>query len=196
MSTVTQDDLGSMLLATVRYSMRGNGYTVEYVGKLLSRHFLNVSAYEQRQIVNEIEMGVALERKPSIEMEDWKKLLEAIRPPKAPFTVDYRCGKCGAEGLKLWRGVHGCKSKEGHELLCAKCLAPDLVVDDQGKAPSDPAKDANGRLIPLQDSDQVAGWLPAVPVDDTFWGYTSVPTADVRWWKALPTYPFKSGRAT
>lgn len=107
---------------------------------------------------------------------------------KASFTVDYRCGKCHVSGVKLWRGVHGCKSKEGHELLCAYCLAPDVLVSAIGKAAIDPCDDA----VPMSPSDQVRGWLPAVPVDDTFWGYTSVPAADVSWWRALPTYPFNT----
>ncbi len=31
--------------------------------------------------------------------------------------------------------------------------------------------------------------LPAVPVDDTFWGYTSAPDNDIAWWRALPLSP-------
>lgn len=174
------DDLGSMLLATVRYALRcSGGYTAEYTGKLVRRHFASVDDYEKRQIVTEIELAVAVPRStvPPSDLELWSALVEEIRPPKAPFTVDYRCTKCKAEGLKLWRGVHGCEDGEGNKLLCAACLAPSVVVDEHGKSRED------GHY-----SDQVAGWLPAVPVDDTYWGYSSVPTADVRWWRTLPTY--------
>ncbi len=92
-------------------------------------------------------------------------------------SCDYRCSKCKAEGLKLWRGVHGATDKDGNVLLCAACLAPGVVVDDQGRYESKYGK-----------TDQVNGWLPAVPIDDTFWGYTSVPEEEVAWWKALSTY--------
>lgn len=183
MSTdISQDDLGSMLLATVRYSLNGSGaaYTAEYTGRLVRRHFASIDDYEKRQVVTAIEIAVELGKTLPHELEEWRALVEEIRPPKAPFTIDYRCGKCGSSGLKLWRGVHGCKSKDGHELLCAACLAPGLVVDEKGKA-----REPGRRGVY---SDQVGGWLPAVPVGDTYWGYTSVPTADVRWWTALPTY--------
>ncbi len=37
-------------------------------------------------------------------------------------------------------------------------------------------------------TDQVGGALPAVPVGNTYYGYTSVPDAGCDWWRALPTY--------
>lgn len=101
------------------------------------------------------------------------------RTMKADFTIDYRCCRCRRGGLKLWRGANGAPNKYGEELLCAECLAPDQTVGSDGKAYD---KDYGFA------TDQVAGWLPAVPVNDTFWSYTSVPPDDVRWWKALPTY--------
>lgn len=96
-----------------------------------------------------------------------------------PFetTVDYVCGKCRLRGVKLWRGIHGC-TIDGHELLCAKCLAPNTKVDDEGKC-----HHKYGIF-----TDQVENGLPAVPVQDTFYGYSSVPAEGVRWWKNLPTY--------
>jgi hypothetical protein len=69
---------------------------------------------------------------------------------------------------------------DGNKLLCALCLAPDLIVDDQGKA-----------LQPGEYgmyTDQIRGWLPAVPVGDTYWGYSSVPSQDLEWWISFPTY--------
>ncbi len=178
--TVSQSDLGSMLLATVRYTLRGNGFTAEYTDKLVRRHFAACDDYDKRQILTEIEVALAVPR-PEIgtNRDAWEALVEEIRPPKAPYTVDYRCGKCKADGLKLWRGVHGCNDADGNGLLCAACLVPKTRIGDDGKATCD---DFGMR------TDQIAGWLPAVPTGDTFWGYSSVPTADVRWWTALPTY--------
>lgn len=175
MKLVKQSDLGSMLLATVRYALRVNGgYTVEYTASLVRRHFAGCDDYDKRQIVNEIELALALDRELPTEREEWSTLVEEIRPTKAPFTVEYRCGRCKAKGLKLWRGVHGCDFADGSKLLCAACLVPGETVDDDGRAPCE--------LLHGQKTDQVG------KVDDTFWGYSSVPTADVRWWKALPTY--------
>lgn len=99
--------------------------------------------------------------------------LSLVAPP------GYRCA-CGACGVKLWRPVHGSKT-----LSCAECaekeggLAPGSV-DDSGRY----ADRDIGR------TDQVAGLLPCVPTPegDTSWGYSSVPTAGVAWWRALPTY--------
>lgn len=179
-----QADLGSMLLATVRYTLRCNGaYTAEYAGTLVRRHFSGCDDYDKRQIVTEIEIAVAVPRDviPPSDIPLWEALVEEIRPPKAPFTVDYRCGKCKAVDLKLWRGVHGCELDGGAKLLCARCLAPEVEVDADGRAPCD--------ILSGEKTDQVEGGLPAIPTDDTFWGYSSVPTADVRWWRALPTYP-------
>lgn len=102
-----------------------------------------------------------------------------IPPPTKDELKNYACGKCGSRGVKLWRGVHGCKNEDGNELLCATCLAPGIVVGDDGKTES-----KHGPR-----SDQINGWLPAVPSGDTFWGYTSVPAQAVGWWIGQPTYP-------
>lgn len=172
-----------MLLATVRYTLRCVGaYTFEYTAGLIRRHFAECDDYDKRQILLEIEVAVGVPRKevPPSDLALWTELAEEIRPPKAPFTVDYRCGKCGARDVKLWRGWHGHADADGNELLCAACLAPGQHVDDKGRLPCD--------LLHGTPSDQINGWLPAVPVGDTYWGYTSVPTADCRWWSALPTY--------
>lgn len=101
---------------------------------------------------------------------------------KMPFetTIDYTCGKCGLHGVKLWRGFHGWKFEDKYDLLCAKCVAPQGVhVNEKGKAMC-------GELQIY--SDQVGGGLPAVPVDSTYYGYTSIPDEGVTWWVGLPTY--------
>lgn len=102
-----------------------------------------------------------------------------IEPPTTKELANYLCGKCGARSVKLWRGVHGCKNGEGHELLCASCLSPGEIVGDDGRVASEYGSAR---------TDQVKGWLPAVPTDGTFWGYTSVPPQPVGWWRGLPTY--------
>lgn len=100
---------------------------------------------------------------------------------KTQDLVNYACDKCGARDLKLWRH-HAHAPEPGPNLLCAACLAPGVEVSDEGKAHDK-----------YHYTDQIAGWVPAVPVGDTFWGYSSVPAVDVEWWKALPTYAQKGG---
>lgn len=96
----------------------------------------------------------------------------------------YKCSACGAVGCKLWRQYNRIAS--AIELLCGGC-----ALKDQGK--NGPI-DADGYVHDDEVGarcDQI-GWLvPAVPTEDgeTFWGYTSVPAAGVKWWRALPTEP-------
>jgi hypothetical protein len=173
---VTPDQLATLTEFAVIGAFVPNPYRAERVIPVVREVWPMIEPYYRRRILCDIEVEVARDRGNAC-MTEWAALAEELMPPKDPYTVDYTCDKCDAKGLKLWRGVHGCADKNGHELLCAKCLAPTVKVDDAGKAESE-----YGR------TDQVAGWLPAVPTGDTFWGYTSVPTADLRWWLALPTY--------
>lgn len=83
-------------------------------------------------------------------------------------TIDYRCTSCGVFGQKLWRQYQ--TIADACRLLCLVC-----AERDQGE-PRHPGSDAIGWLV------------PAIPVDDTFWGYTSVPDDGCRWWYALPPY--------
>lgn len=95
---------------------------------------------------------------------------------KSVYTVDYKCDRCKASEVKLWRGVHGVSNDKGEELLCASCL---MHIDPSGRGEFDSER-----------TDQVKCWLPAVPTEDTFWGYCNVPEDDVNWWRNLPTYAF------
>jgi hypothetical protein len=94
----------------------------------------------------------------------------------ARFTVEYVCSRCEATGVKLWRKANGADDV----LFCAECGKADQKltgeVDDDGRH--------DGRY---GKTDQLGDLLPAVPIDDTFWGYTSVPDDGVEWWRALPT---------
>lgn len=92
-----------------------------------------------------------------------------IHVPAEPPPLDYRCSKCKAQGVKLWRQYQ--TFLEHVELLCFTC-----GLTDQGKSEAE-----------TRNTDTI-GWLvPAVPTNDgTFWGYTSVPQERVDWWERLP----------
>lgn len=145
--------------------------------RLARHHWDAVAPYWKRRIISDIEIAIMISDRndpdyPRLPNDDvWKRFVAEMAPPKATYTVLYRCSVCGDEGRKLWRATHVYASEV--TLKCASCLAPDLVVSKDGMV---------GR------TDQVNGYVPAVPVEDTFWGYTSAPSVDVRWWKALPTY--------
>jgi hypothetical protein len=105
----------------------------------------------------------------------------------------YKCADCGATGCKLWREYN--TFADYQTLRCAKCAAVDerkdiTSIDAEGKTI---CEGLNGFR-----SDTI-GWLvPAVPTEegDTYWGYTSVPTPGVKWWKNLPTLPITTAPAT
>jgi hypothetical protein len=80
----------------------------------------------------------------------------------------YACSVCHATGVKLWRDSH--TFLDSQTLACRSC-----AEREAGK----PARDG---------SDQIGSRVPAVPTADgaTFWGYSSVPEAACRWWRALP----------
>lgn len=95
--------------------------------------------------------------------------------------LGYRCSTCGARNCKLWREYQTFADRT--QLLCCDCAGKSQRRDVSGIR-----YDGKTRG-PFGWSDQI-GWLvPAVPHEegDTFWGYTSVPDAGVRWWKALPS---------
>lgn len=80
--------------------------------------------------------------------------------------VEYVCADCGAERCRLYRDYGTFSPK----LRCTAC-----ATKHQGHGPDGPHS---------------IGWLvAAVPVDGTFWGYTSVPADGVAWWDALPVEP-------
>ena len=177
-----ENDLGELLGMALAMGLKGNGYWAEKADRLARKHWSVLVGYYQRQLLCDVEVAVQLHRQspatfPLSEPSLWEVFIKDHRPPKAPYTLLYRCDKCEKEGLKLWRRAHGAEDENGHSLLCAKCLCFDKRVTEDGRW------DDCGKL-----NDQVEGWIPAVPVDDAFWGYCSVPSADVLWWKALPTY--------
>lgn len=96
----------------------------------------------------------------------------------------YRCGTCGATGVKLWRDYQ--TFLEHQTLLCARCACTEQKKDVH-------RIDARGRIRDqlVGRTDQIGSRIPAVPTEanDTFWGYTSVPDAGCQWWDRLPTLP-------
>jgi hypothetical protein len=83
---------------------------------------------------------------------------------------NYKCGHCGADGVKLWR-----KSATSEPVLQQPLLCGDCTVKEQGHP------------LDLSESDQCWGRCPAVPdLRGGWWGYTSVPAEGCAWWDALP----------
>lgn len=86
------------------------------------------------------------------------------------IPADYKCGQCGAEGVKLWRKSATSEPVHEQPLLCGAC-----TEKEQGKP------------LDLAQSDQCWGRCPAVPdLRGGWWGYSSVPEEGVAWWHALP----------
>lgn len=86
-------------------------------------------------------------------------------------AIPYVCGRCGAEGQKLWRLYQA--FLDSQELTCYAC-----TCDAENRNKSAPPFDIT-----------YIGWrVAAVPTPDKsgFWGYTSVPQDGVDWWHALP----------
>ena len=89
--------------------------------------------------------------------------------------LSLQCGTCAAQGVRLWRPYQG-----SSPLLCREHAEVERAKDDADEQVST----ASVREI---ETDQIGWRVPAVPVGDTFWGYTSVPQAMVIAWNTLPT---------
>lgn len=96
----------------------------------------------------------------------------------------YRCSVCGAKQVKLWRQYQ--TVADAIELHCCTCAAK-----DQDRDISDIDQDGLYTGSYEMRSDQIGGLVPAIPTEDgrTYWGYTSVPSLGILWWKGLPTKP-------
>jgi len=84
------------------------------------------------------------------------------------LTIEYKCTKCGIDGVKLWRQYN--TFLDHLEVLCKDC-----AEKDQGKSIK-------------EDSDRIGYLVPAIPTKegDTFWGLGAVPTSLAIWWYRLP----------
>lgn len=183
---VSKNDFGILVRNFVKDALHYLRYEEKWTIEKIRSWWPKLEDYYKRHIQTDIEVAIMMDDpshrpEPLHAKEMWVQFLKDVRPAKSPFTVKYHCHKCKQKNVKLWRGVHGCSDENGHELLCATCLAPGAEVDDKGKWQE---PEPHGMR-----TDQVKGWLPAVPTDDTYWGYSSVPSQDVEWWIALPTYP-------
>lgn len=102
----------------------------------------------------------------------------------------YRCDKCRASGVKLWRDYNAFLSDQ--TLRCADCLCQEKGLDPSKVTPEGkgPCALLDGML-----TDQLGSRIPAVPTekDNTYWGYSSVPEAGVVWWKRLPLRKGEAG---
>ncbi len=128
---------------------------------------------------------------------------------------NYVCGECGASGVKLWRAYQTflehqslrclpCACKEQNKVRTPTEDGRSLYTDKinhwyrtadmepgwwQGYNPEKgPPSDAIETRIEGEKTDQIGWRVPAVPTEenDTYWGYTSVPTPGVDWWQNLP----------
>lgn len=110
---------------------------------------------------------------------------------KLEIPENYRCSRCAAHGVKLWRQYN--RSVPYLELLCCRCADPkraaDMSIDGRSPENDDPPKRRSDQL------DDIVGktgpLVPAVPTVecDTYWGYSAVPVAGCAWWRALPRWP-------
>lgn len=130
--------------------------------------------------------------------------------------TDYRCHRCGAYGVKLWREYQTFLNQQS--LLCLHCSCEEqnktrIPTEDgrslytgevhhwyqTAKMPTghwesyDPAKgtpsDTTATKSTKAVDDKIGERVPAVPTKEgnTFWGYSSVPPAGCEWWYRLPT---------
>jgi hypothetical protein len=96
----------------------------------------------------------------------------------------YKCHVCGKTGVKLWR-MAASSCVEGYCSKCGMAQAgyPDTIGEDGRNDEGD-----YGTSDQIYNGDQGANLVPwVIDVDGSTWGYTSVPTEGVSWWKALPT---------
>lgn len=180
---VDQNDFGLLVAKFVKDCLR-HPCEETWTNSNIRKWWPLIEGYYHRDIICAIEMALRFDqdaelyRRPLANRQMWINLMQDLRDPRSSFTIDYECGKCKSDNIKLWRGIHGSSDIDGNDLLCAACLVPGEKINNKGKY-----------LNPEYGmTDQIRGWLPAVPVDDTFWGYGSVPSQDLEWWINLPTY--------
>ena len=88
------------------------------------------------------------------------------------------CGVCKRTGCKMWREYNTCDT----DIFCGAC-----ALIDQGE--EGPIDGDGYRKTDMGKCDQIGRLVPAVPDLEGlgFWGYTSVPSEAVKWWRSLPT---------
>lgn len=91
------------------------------------------------------------------------------------MPTSYTCSNCKIHGHKLWRQYQTIADRI--ELLCVRCAEKDQKTTLYFRS-----LHCGERMK----SDQIGGLVPALPTDDTYWGYTSAPEDIVQWWYSLP----------
>lgn len=114
---------------------------------------------------------------------------------KLEIPDNYKCSRCAAHGVKLWRQYYTMTSHL--TLLCCRCADPERAT----RMLPDGSSLSSGKYALVSDQiDDVVGktgsLVPAVPTVDclTYWGYTAVPVAGCAWWCALPRWPGDAGQ--
>jgi len=95
---------------------------------------------------------------------------------------EIKCEVCGATRCKLWREYQTFSPR----ILCAVHAGADQekdisTLDEDGRRVSD--------AHPAFRTDQIGWYVPCVPAEDGFWGYTSVPDSALWEWRKLPSLP-------
>lgn len=100
---------------------------------------------------------------------------------KAATPKEYVCAKCHGDKCKLWREYQTFNP----QLLCVLCAARDQTITI-GKM-----TEAGRYAGKYGFTDQIGWYVPAIPDEEGagYWGYTSVPEAGIKWWRALPNLP-------
>lgn len=98
--------------------------------------------------------------------------------------AEYKCGKCGAIGCKLWRDY-------GERLVVTSLLCASCAAESQKKDISDIDADGLRRCEFGGRTNQIGWYIPAVPTEDFsgYWGIMSIPEIAYGWWRNLPTHP-------
>lgn len=102
-------------------------------------------------------------------------------------TSFYNCDSCGATGGKMWR-QYQCFSPW---VFCWSCLKEDRKGAEQLKDEDIRPDGTTWSVFANEYTYEIAGLVPAIPCDEGWWGYSSVPDADIRAWEALPLYSEK-----
>lgn len=102
----------------------------------------------------------------------------------------YRCAKCGVADCKMWRQYNAFAVHIS--LRCGACA----LAEEGEPGPIDVKGYVPGKYC--DHTDQIGSLVPAVPTPegDTFWGYASVPSEGVAWWRALPSMPDQKKETT
>lgn len=97
---------------------------------------------------------------------------------------NYQCKKCGKHGTKMWREYNVFFDQSA--LVCCDCAFRESKCINRTND-----VDSLGKHVDEYEcyTDQIYRFVPAVPTEDgtSCYGYSSVPSAGINWWRTLPT---------